>query len=116
MKKKFSSLSKGTKEKVQLAMVMSRHAKLYLLDEPIAGVDPAARDYILQTIVANYDREATILISTHLISDVESVLDEYLFVHDGHIIQQGNVQAQKESSGKTLDELFREVFRCFPSF
>lgn len=116
IQKKFSFLSKGTKEKVQLALVMSRHAKLYLLDEPIAGVDPAARDYILDTIISNYNREATIIISTHLISDVEQVLDEYLFVHNGFIIQSGSVAEQKESSGKTLDELFREVFRCLPNY
>lgn len=116
LKKKINSLSKGTKEKVQLALVMSRQAKLYLLDEPIAGVDPAARDYILRTIVENYNREATILISTHLISDVENVLDEYLFVHDGKIIQQGSVSEQKETTGMTLDELFREVFRCLPNY
>lgn len=115
-KKKISNLSKGTKEKVQLALVMSRQAKLYLLDEPIAGVDPAARDYILRTIVENYNRDATILISTHLISDVETVLDEYLFVHDGRIIQQGSVSEQKETTGMTLDELFREVFRCLPNY
>lgn len=115
IKKKFNTLSKGTKEKVQLALVMSRRAKLYLLDEPIAGVDPAARDYILTTIISNYHRDATILISTHLISDVEQVLDDYLFLHNGHIIQQGSAKEQKEATGQTLDELFREVFRCLPS-
>lgn len=116
IKSKINNLSKGTKEKVQLALVMSRQAKLYLLDEPIAGVDPAARDYILRTIVDNYNRDATILISTHLISDVETVLDEYLFVHDGRIIQQGSVPEQKEFSGMTLNQLFREVFRCLPNY
>ena len=115
IKKKFNTLSKGTKEKVQLALVMSRRAKLYLLDEPIAGVDPAARDYILTTIISNYHRDATILISTHLISDVEQVLDDYLFLHNGHIIQQGSAKEQKEATGQTLDELFREVFRCLPN-
>ena len=115
IKQKFNTLSKGTKEKVQLALVMSRRAKLYLLDEPIAGVDPAARDYILTTIISNYHRDATILISTHLISDVEQVLDDYLFLHNGHIIQQGSAKEQKEATGQTLDELFREVFRCLPN-
>ncbi len=114
-KKRFSRLSKGTKEKVQLVLVMSRRAKLYLLDEPIAGVDPAARDYILNTIISNYNREATILISTHLIADVEPVLDSFFFVHNGQIVMNGSVAQQKEESGKTLDELFREVFRCLPS-
>ena len=113
---KFKTLSKGAREKVQLALVMSRRAKLYLLDEPIAGVDPAARDYILQTIINNYDREATVLISTHLIADVEPVLDEFLFIHSGTVIRQGTVDQAREENGKSLDELFREVFRCFPSY
>ncbi len=106
------SLSKGTKEKVQLILVMSRRAKLYLLDEPIAGVDPAARDYILSTIVSNYDEKATIIITTHLISDVEQVLDDYIFIsHDGKIISSGSVEDVRSESGKSLDEIFREVFR-----
>lgn len=105
-------MSKGTREKVQLIMVMSRQAKLYLLDEPIGGVDPAARDYILNTIITNYDPEATILISTHLISDVERVLDEFLFLHNGKIIRQGNADETRMETGKSLDELFREVFSC----
>lgn len=109
---RFGSLSKGTREKVQLVLVMSRRAKLYLLDEPIGGVDPAARDYILNTIITNYDPEATVVISTHLISDVEPILDDYLFLHNGRIIQGGVVDEARESSGKSLDELFREVFRC----
>ena len=112
---RFGSLSKGNKEKVQLVLVMSRRAKLYLLDEPIGGVDPAARDYILQTIISNYDPEATVLISTHLITDVEPVLDEFVFVHQGHIVQQGTVDAVREETGKSIDELFREVFRCLAS-
>ncbi len=116
LKSKFNELSKGAKEKVQLALVMSRRAKLYLLDEPIAGVDPAARDYILHTILSNYDPEATILISTHLIADVEPVLNEFLFLHMGNIVMQGSVQQVKEETGKSLDELFREVFRCLPSY
>lgn len=114
LKKRFNTLSKGTREKVQLSLVMSRRAKLYLLDEPIAGVDPAARDFILHTILANYDPEATVLISTHLIADVESVLQEFIFVHNGQIIRQGTVEEIHNEEGKTIDELFREVFRCLP--
>ena len=113
---RFKSLSKGNREKVQLALVMSRRAKLYLLDEPIAGVDPAARDFILQTIVSNYDREATIIISTHLIADVEPVLDAYYFIHRGRIVNCGTVDSVREDSGKSLDELFREVFRCLRNY
>ena len=113
---KFGTLSKGNREKVQLVLVMSRRAKLYLLDEPIGGVDPAARDYILQTIVSNYDPEATVIISTHLIADVEPVLDEFVFIHQGCLVQSGSVDAAREVTGKSLDELFREVFRCFPSY
>ncbi len=112
---RFGSLSKGSKEKVMLVLVMSRRAKLYLLDEPIGGVDPAARDYILQTIVGNYDPEATVIISTHLIADVEPVLDDFIFLHQGNIVQSGSVDEAREESGKSLDELFREVFRCLPS-
>ncbi len=115
-KMRFGTMSKGTKEKVQLVLVMSRRAKLYLLDEPIGGVDPAARDFILNTIITNYDPESTVVISTHLISDVEPVLDDYLFVHNGVIIQGGSVDDVRNESGKTLDEVFREVFRCLPSF
>lgn len=111
--KPLKNLSKGTKEKVQLIMVMSRNAKLYLLDEPIAGVDPAAREYIINTVLGNYNREATIIITTHLITDVEDLLDEFVFLtFGGKILKSGNVKAQKEETGKTLDELFREVFRC----
>ena len=110
---KLKSLSKGTKEKVQLILVMSRNAKLYLLDEPIAGVDPAAREYILSTIVSNYNPEATIIITTHLITDVEQVLDDYVFLsQDGKIISAGNAEAARNESGKSLDLLFREVFKC----
>lgn len=112
--KRFNTLSKGTREKVQLSLVMSRRAKLYLLDEPIAGVDPAARDFILHTIISNYDPEATVLISTHLIADVEPVLQEYIFVNQGKIIRQGTVEDVRNEEGKSLDELFREVFRCLP--
>ena len=110
---RFGTLSKGNKEKVHLVLVMSRRAKLYLLDEPIGGVDPAARDYILRTIITNYDPTATVLISTHLIMDVENVLDEYLFLSMGQVIQHGSVDEVREKTGKSLDELFREVFRCF---
>lgn len=112
-KAKMRTLSKGTKEKVQLILVMSRQAKLYLLDEPIAGVDPAAREYILSTIVSNYNPEATIIITTHLISDVEQVLDDYIFLsYGGKIMSSGSVEEARISSGKSLDEMFREVFRC----
>jgi ABC-2 type transport system ATP-binding protein len=107
------SLSKGTKEKVQLILVMSRKAKLYLLDEPIAGVDPAAREYILSTIVGNYDPEATIIITTHLITDVEQVLDDFFFLgFGGQILRSGNAEETRNETGKSLDQLFREVFRC----
>ena len=114
-KVRFGSLSKGSKEKVQLVLVMSRKAKLYLLDEPIGGVDPAARDYILNTIVTNYDPEATVLISTHLISDVEPVLDGFVFLYQGRVVRIGSVDAARAAEQKSLDELFREVFRCLPS-
>ncbi len=111
-KSRFGTLSKGNKEKVQLVLVMSRRARLYLLDEPIGGVDPAARDYILNTIVTNYDPSATVLISTHLISDVENVLDGFVFLRAGRVLRIGLVDQAREESGKSLDELFREVFRC----
>lgn len=109
---RIKTLSKGTKEKVQLILVMSRRAKLYCLDEPIAGVDPAARDYILNTIINNYDEEASILISTHLISDVENVLDHVVFIQNGQIRMQADVDDIRYNKGKSVDELFREVFRC----
>ena len=105
-------MSKGTREKVQLILVMSRAAKLYLLDEPIGGVDPATRDYILSTIIGNYDPEATVLISTHLIADVEQVLDEVVFINQGRIVLQSSVDRIREEQGKSVDQLFREVFRC----
>lgn len=109
---KLRTLSKGTKEKVQLILVMSRRARLYLLDEPIAGVDPAAREYILSTIVSNYDPIATIIITTHLISDVEQVLDDYVFLsQNGRVLAHGSVEEARGESGRSLDELFREVFR-----
>ena len=110
---KLRTLSKGTKEKVQLVMVMSRRAKLYLLDEPIAGVDPAAREYILRTIINNYNPEATVIITTHLITDIEQVLDEFVFMtYGGQILMSGSADEVREQHGKSLDELFREVFRC----
>lgn len=106
------TLSKGNREKVQLIMTMSRRASLYLLDEPIGGVDPATRDYILETIVKNRPENATVLISTHLIADVEAVLDEFLFIHSGMLMRYGNADATRQEEGKTLDAIFREVFRC----
>ena len=108
----FWHLSKGTREKVQLIMVMSRQAKLYLLDEPIGGVDPATRDYILHTIISNYNEDATVLISTHLIADVEQVLDEVIFLQNGRILLQSAVDDIRENQGKSIDALFREVFKC----
>lgn len=109
---RIKTLSKGNKEKVQLILVMSRRAKLYCLDKPIAGVDPAARDYILSTIINNYEPDATILISTHLISDVENILDEVVFIQNGHIRMQEEVETIRDKEGKSVDDLFREVFKC----
>lgn len=109
---KVKTLSKGNKEKVQLILVMSRKADLYILDEPIAGVDPAARDFILRTIITNYNPEASILISTHLISDVETVLDEVIFIKNGNIALQCSVDDIRAKQGKSVDSYFREVFAC----
>ena len=109
---KLKTLSKGTKEKVQLVLVMSREAELYILDEPIGGVDPAARDYILNTILSNYNENSTIIISTHLIADIEKVLDDVLFINDGKIILSESVDHIRSENGKSVDELFREVFKC----
>ena len=106
------SLSKGNKEKVQLVLAMSRHARLYLLDEPIGGVDPAARDYILNTIISNYSKDATVVISTHLIEDIEPVLDEAVFLKDGRIFAHRAVDDIRETEGKSVDAYFREVFKC----
>ena len=106
------TLSKGTKEKLQLILVMSRRAKLFVLDEPIAGVDPAARDYIIKTVIENYNREASIIISTHLIYDIEPVLDDFFFIRGGRVMLAGDVKAIKAKHG-TLDGYFREVFRCY---
>ncbi len=108
------TMSKGTKEKVQLVLVMSRAARLYLLDEPIAGVDPAARDFILSTILTNYNEQGTVLISTHLIGDVERVLDEAVFLKEGRVIRHETVDAIREKEGMSVDALFREVFRATP--
>lgn len=109
---KLKTLSKGTKEKVQLILVMSREAQLYFLDEPIAGVDPAARDYILNTIMTSYNKESTIVLSTHLIADVEKILDDVIFINNGEIVMEKTVDEVRADEGKTVDELFREVFRC----
>ena len=109
---RLKTMSKGTKEKVQLILVMSRNADLYLLDEPIGGVDPAARDYILSTILTNYSEDATVVISTHLISDVEKVLDDVVFLAYGRLAMHAPVDDIRENQGKSVDELFREVFRC----
>ena len=97
---------------MHLILVMSRHADLYVLDEPIAGVDPAARDYILNTILSNYDENATILISTHLITDIENILDQVIFIHNGHIRLSSTVEEIRKENGKSVDALFREVFKC----
>lgn len=109
---RLKTMSKGTKEKVQLILVMSREAELYILDEPIGGVDPAARDYILDTIISNYSENATILISTHLITDVEKILDEVIFIHMGNIVLASSVDEIREKEGKSVDEFFREAFKC----
>lgn len=111
-KDSLKTMSKGTKEKVQLILVMSRRAKLYILDEPIAGVDPAARDYILDVILSNYDPEASILISTHLISDIEKILDQAVFIRNGEIVMNSSVDDIRVNEGKSVDALFREVVAC----
>mgnify|MGYP002869774982 CR=1 FL=1 len=112
MDRKIRQMSKGTREKVQLILVMSRKAKLYLLDEPIGGVDPATRDYILDTIIRNYSEDASVVISTHLIADVENVLDDVIFLREGQVSLQASVDDIREQYGKSVDALFREVFRC----
>ena len=111
-KDKLKTMSKGTKEKVQLILIMSRRAKLYVLDEPIAGVDPAARDYILNTILSNYDEDAAILISTHLIADIENILDQVIFIKEGQVVLTSSVERIREEQGTSIDALFREVFKC----
>ena len=109
---KLKTLSKGTKEKVALIMVMSRKAQIYILDEPIGGVDPAARDYILETILNNFNKDATIIISTHLISDIEKVLDEVIFIKNGEIILYEETDKLRNKYNKSIDEIFREEFKC----
>lgn len=109
---RLKTMSKGTKEKVQLILVMSRNAQLYLLDEPIGGVDPAARDYILNTIITNYNENATVMLSTHLISDIEQVLDEVIFINNGRVSLQKTVDEIREENGVSVDALFREVYKC----
>lgn len=109
---KLKTMSKGTREKVQLILVMSRDAQLYILDEPIGGVDPAARDYILKTIIGNYNENATVLISTHLIADIENILDEVIFLQYGQIRFHAPVDDIRSKEGKSIDQLFREVYRC----
>ena len=111
-KQRVRQMSKGTREKVQLILVMSRKAGLYLLDEPIGGVDPATRDYILNTIIGNYNPEASVIISTHLIADVENVLDDVIFINGGQIVLTSSVDDIRENNGKSVDALFREVFKC----
>ncbi len=106
------TLSKGTREKVQLILVMSRDAKVYILDEPIAGVDPAARDYIIRTIIQNYNENAVVLLATHLITDVEAILDEVVFIKQGKKVLQATVEEIREQQGKSVDAYFREVFAC----
>ncbi len=110
-KQKVKTLSKGTKEKLALVLTLSREAKLFILDEPIAGVDPAARDYVLQTILANKDPRATMLISTHLISEIESYFHYVIFLKEGRVVLSGKTEEIREKEGKSIDELFREVFR-----
>lgn len=111
--KRFKELSKGTKEKLQLILVLSRNAKLYIFDEPIAGVDPATRDLIFDLILENYNKEASIIISTHLIAEVERILDEIFFLKKGQVVLSGNAEEIRKENNKSIDELFREIFKCF---
>ena len=113
LNKKLSTLSKGTKEKVQLILVMSRRAKVYILDEPIAGVDPAARDYILDIIMNNFNEGSTLIICTHLISDIEKILDEVVFLKKGRVMLQDTADSVRAKYSGSIDQAFREVFRCF---
>ncbi len=112
LSERFRTLSKGTQEKVQLTMVMSRSAHLYLLDEPIGGVDPAARDFILETIIRNYNEDGAVIISTHLIMDIERVLDDVIFLMNGSVERHTSVDQIREETGKSVDQVFREAFRC----
>lgn len=116
LNKKFKSLSKGTREKVQLILTLSRQSDIYIFDEPIAGVDPAARDLIFDLILQNYNKAATIIISTHLIADVERILDQFVFIKKGKIVRQGDVKETTQKEGKSIDEIFREDFRCLADF
>ena len=111
--KRLKELSKGTKEKLQLILVLSRNAKLYIFDEPIAGVDPATRDLIFDLILENYNKEASIIISTHLIAEVERILDEIVFLKNGQVVLSGNAEEIRKENNKSIDELFREIFKCF---
>lgn len=112
MKQQMKKMSKGTREKLQLCLVMSRDAEVYLLDEPIGGVDPATRDYILRTIISNYNEDAVVIISTHLIADIESVLDDVIFLKEGRVVLHRTAEEIREEKGESVDQLFREVFRC----
>lgn len=112
LNERLRNLSKGNKEKVQLIVVMSRNARLYVLDEPIGGVDPATRDYILKTIINNYSEDASVIISTHLIADVEPILDEVVFLKNGHIVLNGNADDLREEYGQSIDRIFRDTFKA----
>ncbi len=112
MKQQMKKMSKGTREKLQLCLVMAREAGVYLLDEPIGGVDPATRDYILRTIISNYNEDAVVIISTHLIADIESVLDDVIFLKEGRVVLHKPADTIREETGESVDQLFREVFRC----
>ena len=112
MNQQMKKMSKGTKEKLQLCLVMARNADVYLLDEPIGGVDPATRDYILRTIISNYSEDAVVIISTHLIADIESVLDDVVFIKEGSVVLHQSADEIREANGESVDKLFREVFRC----
>ena len=112
IKQKLSKMSKGMQEKVQLVLVMSRKAKLYILDEPLGGVDPATREYILDTILTNFEEGASVIISTHLISDIERILDEVIFINDGEIILHEDADKLREKEGESIDKIFRRMFKC----
>ena len=112
LNQKLKTMSKGTKEKVQLILVMSRKAKLYILDEPIGGIDPAARDYIINTILTNFSNDASLLISTHLISDLEKVLDEVIFLKNGKVVRSGSTDEIRKETKMSINDLFREEFKC----
>lgn len=111
-KAKLKTLSKGTREKIQLILVMSRQAELYCLDEPIGGVDPAAREYIIRTIINNYNKQATILISTHLIADIEEILDDVVFIQEGSILKVEVADQLRKENGMSIDEIFRRMYKC----